>query len=109
MTTPPTRPSSPTLRRATGRFPRDVRLAALISLLIAGNPRFAELWAAGTVTAHREDRKTIRHPSVGPVEVSCDVLTDGDSELKIVVMTAAPGSPDETALRLAAVAGIVGG
>jgi hypothetical protein len=95
------------LRRATGRYPRDAGLAALIDLLRAGNARFAELWAGGTVTAHREDRKTIEHPSVGPVEVACDVLTDGDSELKIVVMTAAPGSPDETALRLAAVAGIV--
>jgi transcriptional regulator with XRE-family HTH domain len=95
------------LRRATGRFPRDTRLAALVGLLTEGNPRFARLWARGTVAAHREDRKTIEHPSVGPVEVACDVLTDGDSELKIVVMTAAPGSPDETALRLAAVAGIV--
>jgi hypothetical protein len=33
--------------------------------------------------------------------VDCDVLTDGDSELKIVIMTAAPGSEDETKLRLA--------
>ncbi|MEV0830461.1 helix-turn-helix transcriptional regulator [Nonomuraea rubra] len=93
------------LRRATGRFPRDARLAELIRVLNAGNPRFAELWATGAVAAHREDHKTIRHPSVGPVTVDCDVLTDGDSELKIVIMTAAPGSEDETKLRLAAVAG----
>ncbi|GAA2819794.1 helix-turn-helix transcriptional regulator [Nonomuraea rubra] len=93
------------LRRATGRFPRDARLAELIRVLNAGNPRFAELWATGAVAAHREDHKTIRHPSVGPVTVDCDVLTDGDSELKIVIMTAAPGSQDETKLRLAAVAG----
>jgi hypothetical protein len=33
------------------------------------------------------------------------VLTDGDSELKIVIMTAVPGSVDETKLRLAAIAG----
>ena len=36
------------------------------------------------------------------------MLTDGDSELKIVIMTAAPGSTDETALRLATVAGVTG-
>lgn len=93
------------LRRATGRFSRDGRLAALIRDLNAGNSRFAELWATGDVAAHREDHKTIDHPSVGPVSVDCDVLTDGDSELKIVIMTAARGSEDETKLRLTAIAG----
>lgn len=93
------------LRRATGRFPHDARLAALIRSLEAGNERFAELWTTGTVAAHREDRKTIGHPSVGPVAVDCDVLTDGDSALKIVIMTAAPSSPDEIKLRLAMIGG----
>ncbi|MGC4986002.1 helix-turn-helix transcriptional regulator [Streptomyces sp. NBC_01007] len=93
------------LRRATGRFPQDNRLAALIRDLNAGNRRFAELWATGEVAAHREDHKTIDHPSVGPVTVDCDILADGDSELKIVIMTAVPGSEDETKLRLTAIAG----
>ncbi|MEU9917631.1 helix-turn-helix transcriptional regulator [Streptomyces sp. NPDC051001] len=93
------------LRRATGRFPQDSRLAALIRDLNAGNKRFAQLWTTGEVAAHREDHKTIDHPSVGPVTVDCDVLTDGDSELKIVIMTAVPGSEDETKLRLTAIAG----
>ncbi|MEU0256334.1 helix-turn-helix transcriptional regulator [Streptomyces sp. NPDC006184] len=93
------------LRRATGRFPQDSRLSTLIRELNAGNKRFAELWATGGVAAHREDHKTIDHPSVGPVTVDCDVLADGDSELKIVVMTAVPGSEDETKLRLTAVTG----
>ena len=93
------------LRRATGRFPHDGRLAALIRDLNAGSRRFAELWATGKVAAHREDHKTIDHPSVGPVTVDCDILTDGDSELKIVIMTAVPGSEDETKLRLTTIAG----
>ncbi|MCX2951509.1 helix-turn-helix domain-containing protein [Lentzea sp. NEAU-D7] len=93
------------LRRATGRYPADVRLRALVADLIEGNRRFAELWALGTVGAHREDSKTIHHRCVGPVDVTCDVLTDGDLELKIVVLSAAPGSEDETRLRLAFVAG----
>jgi hypothetical protein len=33
------------------------------------------------------------------------VLSDGDSELKIVIITAVPGSADETRLRLAAIGG----
>ncbi|MFD7921511.1 helix-turn-helix transcriptional regulator [Streptomyces sp. NPDC059740] len=93
------------LRRATGRFPQDTRLAVLIRELNAGNRRFAELWAAGEVAAHREDRKTIDHPSVGPITVDCDVLTDGDSERKIVIMTAVPGSEDESKLKLTTIAG----
>ncbi|MER5753225.1 helix-turn-helix transcriptional regulator [Streptomyces sp. NPDC002088] len=94
------------LRRATGRFPHDARLAELIRVLTAGNPTFARLWASGTVAAHREDRKTIEHPKVGLVEVDCDVLTDGDSDLKIVILTALPGSADEAKLRLAMAADI---
>lgn len=93
------------LRRATGRFPHDRRLAELIRELRAGNERFAELWAAGTVATHRSDHKRIDHPAVGPVTVDCDTLTDGDSELKIVIMSAVPGSEDETKLRLAMIAG----
>jgi hypothetical protein len=55
------------------------------------------------VSAHREDRKIVEHPSAGPVTVDCDVLTDGDTELKIVILTAAPGTEDEARLRLAGV------
>jgi transcriptional regulator with XRE-family HTH domain len=93
------------LRRATGRFPRDRRLATLIRSLSEGSPRFAELWATGVVGVHREDRKRIEHPSIGPIHVDCDTLTDGDSELKIVIMTAVPGSEDETKMHFAEVAG----
>jgi hypothetical protein len=39
------------------------------------------------------------------VEVDCDVLTDGDSDLKIVILTASPGSADEARLRLLMAAG----
>ncbi|MFI1035432.1 helix-turn-helix transcriptional regulator [Streptomyces sp. NPDC020951] len=93
------------LRRATGRFPKDAHLAELVRELSAGNQRFAELWATGAVAAHREDHKTIEHPLVGPVSVDCDVLTDGDSGHKIVIMTAVPGSTDESKLQLALIAG----
>ena len=94
------------LRRATGRFPRDGRLAGLLAALIAGNERFAELWAAGTVGAHREDRKVVDHPAVGPIEVDCDVLTDGDTDLKIVILTAAADTEDDTKMRLALLSGV---
>ncbi|MFL6143552.1 MAG: hypothetical protein ACJ72N_17030 [Labedaea sp.] len=68
------------LRRATGRFPHDARLAELIRGLNADHERFAQLWATAPVATHREDQKTIEHPSVGPITVDCDVLTDADAE-----------------------------
>lgn len=94
------------LRRATGRFPDSGRLTGLIRLLTAGNQRFAELWARGAVGAHREDHKTVEHPAVGPIEVDCDVMTVGDAELKIVILTAAPDTGDESRLRLAFLSGV---
>lgn len=95
------------LRRATGRFPSSRRLKTLIAELAAGNERFATLWAAGAVGVHREDHKIITHPSVGPVAVDCDVMTDSDTELKIVLLTTARGTQDETRMQAAFVAGIV--
>ncbi len=94
------------LRRATGRFPSSGRLAGLIRDLMAGSERFAELWASGAVGAHREHHKIVQHPATGPIAVDCDVLTDGDAERKIVVLTAAPDTEDETKFRLAVVSGI---
>jgi hypothetical protein len=94
------------LRRASARYPGDPRLAVLIRRTLDGNPRFAALWHAGAVGGHAEDRKTIRHPDIGDVTVDCDVLSDGDTDLKIVIYTAAPGSEDATKLDLALVAGV---
>jgi transcriptional regulator with XRE-family HTH domain len=94
------------LRRASARYPGDPRLAALIRRTLDGNAGFAALWHDGAVGAHTEDRKTIRHPDIGDITVDCDVLSDGDTDLKIVIYTAAPGSEDATKLDLALVAGI---
>ncbi|HSZ41883.1 MAG TPA: helix-turn-helix transcriptional regulator [Trebonia sp.] len=94
------------LRRASARYPGDPRLATLIRRLADGNERFAALWREGAVGGHAEDRKTIRHPDVGDITVDCDVLSDTDTDLKIVIYTAAPGSENATKLALALVAGV---
>jgi hypothetical protein len=48
----------------------------------------------------------IKHPEIGDVTVDCDVLNDGETDLKIVIYTAAPGREDATKLDLARIAGI---
>ncbi|WP_395243371.1 helix-turn-helix transcriptional regulator [Agromyces sp. MMS24-K17] len=95
------------LRRASVRFPADRALADLIARLLTGNARFAELWDAGEVRGHTEDRKVIRHPAVGDLTLDCDVLHDSDTDLKVVIYTARPGSADESKLALALVQGVV--
>jgi transcriptional regulator with XRE-family HTH domain len=94
------------LRRASARYLGDARLAGLIRRTVDGNPRFAQLWRDGAVGGHAEDRKTIQHPDIGEITVDCDVLSDSDTDLKIVIYTAVPGSQDETKLDLARVAGV---
>nr|WP_309475063.1 hypothetical protein [Streptomyces parvulus] len=88
------------LRRASARYPHDPRLTDLLRRTLAGNPRFTQLWAEVAVGTHAEERKTILHPAVGPVTVDCDVLTDADTDLKVVVYTAALGSEDAAKLHL---------
>ena len=51
-------------------------------------------------------RKTVDHPEVGPVTLDCDILTVRGSDLRLIVYTAAPGSPDAQALALLAAIGL---
>jgi len=90
------------LRRASARYPEDPRVSALVSRTLAGNARFARFWAEGAVSRHAEDQKRIRHPEVGEIIVDCDVLTDGDTDLKVIAYTATPGSESERKLRMVA-------
>ena len=94
------------LRRASARYPEDRRLAELLRRTIDGNPHFAQLWRAGAVGEHAEDRKTIEHPTVGEVTVDCDTLYAGDTDLKIVAMTAPSGSEDAGKIELARITGV---
>jgi transcriptional regulator with XRE-family HTH domain len=88
------------LHDAAGRYPRDEPLQALIADLRGLSPRFAELWERRPVARHVADRKTIAHPEVGRITVDCDVLTVAGSDLRLVVYTAPPDSPDARALAL---------
>ncbi|MEU6173469.1 helix-turn-helix transcriptional regulator [Streptantibioticus parmotrematis] len=94
------------LREAAERYPADRRLQRLIGELRAGSERFADLWATGAVGRHEASRKTIDHPSVGPVTLDCDVLTVAGSDLRIMVYTAEVGTQDAERLALLTVLGM---
>ncbi|HET7014685.1 MAG TPA: helix-turn-helix domain-containing protein [Streptosporangiaceae bacterium] len=95
------------LRRAVGAYPDDRRLHRLVDDLAQASARFAGLWAERVVnTTGSGNSKTIDHPQVGPITLDCDVLTVADSDLRLVVYTADPSSPDADRLRLLQVIGL---
>ncbi|MBD8658656.1 helix-turn-helix domain-containing protein [Frigoribacterium sp. CFBP 8754] len=86
------------LRRVHGRYPGDPRVRCLIDDMTAVSDTFRELWRTGAVGEHVSERKVIRHPVVGDVELDCDVLTVAGTDLRLVAYTAATGSPAAAAL-----------
>ncbi|GAA2608587.1 helix-turn-helix transcriptional regulator [Streptomyces tubercidicus] len=93
------------LRAAAARYPDDPEVTGLVSELLSGSDEFARLWAAHDVAARPTLCKTFAHALVGPVSVNCDVLDIADRDQRVVIYTAAPGSPSEEALRLLSVVG----
>ncbi|MGW5974741.1 helix-turn-helix domain-containing protein [Streptomyces sp. NPDC055186] len=86
------------LRAAHTRHPADAALHRLVTDLRSTSPRFAALWDTHEVSSHTLHTKTVHHPEVGPLDLDCDILTDPGGDLRIVILTAAPGS--DTAGRL---------
>jgi transcriptional regulator with XRE-family HTH domain len=88
------------LRLAATTYPRDRGLARLVSDLRAGSDRFERLWSTGATAQHTNDTKAIDHPTVGELVVDCDVMVIPGADLRVVVYSAASGSPDAGKLEL---------
>jgi transcriptional regulator with XRE-family HTH domain len=93
------------LRAASGRYPRDPGITALVSELKDGSELFRRLWDRHQIEVRRGATKRMRHPVVGDLEVFCDVLVVPDRDQKVVLYTAAPGTPTHEALKLLRVVG----
>ena len=86
------------LHDALGHYPDDEPLRELIAALRERSPTFAELWEQRPIKPRRADRKTFIHPEAGPITLDCDILSVRGSDLRLIVYTAPPGSPDAEAL-----------
>lgn len=93
------------LRSARARYPDDPGLLRLVSELRSRSPRFEQLWTARRAGQWRSESKTIDHPELGQLRLDCDTLLVPDTDQAMVVYSAAPGSPEASALDLLRVTG----
>jgi transcriptional regulator with XRE-family HTH domain len=91
------------LRAEAGRDPYDRELSDLIGELSTRSELFRTLWAAHNVRTHDSGVKNMRHPLVGELELSFEVMElIGDPGLTMWVYTAEPASKSEQGLSLLA-------
>ena len=89
------------LRTEAGRDPYDKALTDLVGELSTRSDAFRVRWAAHDVRLHRTGLKHIRHPIVGDLHLSFEVMElPADPGLSLVAFSADAGSPDDDALKL---------
>ncbi|GIF22210.1 transcriptional regulator with XRE-family HTH domain [Actinoplanes tereljensis] len=77
------------LRAVAGRRPDDPEVTGLIDRMQAASPEFRQLWAEHEVGVRRADRKTLVHPTVGPILMDCETLVTPDLRQQLLVLTPA--------------------
>ncbi len=87
------------LRSLAADMPGDPALTALIAELLDGSPEFTRLWQRHDVRQRRGQPKTFRHPQVGELTLTNEVLYLADGQ-RMSVYQAEPGSRDHDALAL---------
>lgn len=93
------------LRATASRYPHDPSVRDLVTELRRDSPSFDELWRAGGTGTWRMNRKTIEHPSLGPITLDCDSLHVLDCDQTVIVYSAEPGTPEAESLALLRVIG----
>lgn len=93
------------LRGAAARYPDDPGLARLLADLRQGSAEFRTLWETQGAGGWRSHRKTVVHPTLGPLVLDCDTLHLPDADQLVVVYSAEPGSAAAEALGLLRVVG----
>ncbi|MDW5598313.1 helix-turn-helix transcriptional regulator [Conexibacter stalactiti] len=89
------------LRVTAGRNPYDRELSDLIGQLSTRSAEFRVRWASHDVRTHRAGAKRLRHPLVGELDLTFEVLDlTADDDLSVLAYSAEPGSASAAALDL---------
>ncbi|GAA1936398.1 helix-turn-helix transcriptional regulator [Kitasatospora viridis] len=88
------------LRAASARRADDPAAARLVERLRGASEEFAALWERHEVAVRRRSRLRLEHPVIGAVELDCKVLIDPESDQRLEIYTAPPGSADGARLAL---------
>ncbi|MFG5718640.1 helix-turn-helix domain-containing protein [Streptomyces murinus] len=87
------------LRAVAGADPDNPELTTLVGELVLKSPEFARLWERYDVCERGGGQKNFRHPEVGPMTLTYEVMrlarTGGQ---RMVVYQAVPGTADEKAM-----------
>jgi transcriptional regulator with XRE-family HTH domain len=90
-------------RTVAAKYPDDPAFTELIEDLRTNSPEFKQLWAEHDVLGSTEGLKHFLHPELGEFILDYTGFEiPGDGDMRMVVMTAAPGSESERKLRLLA-------
>jgi hypothetical protein len=91
------------LRTEAGRDPYDKSLTGLVGDLSTRSDEFRVRWGAHDVQLHRTGLKHMKHPVVGELHLSYEVMElSADPGLDLIAFSAEAGSPADDALRLLA-------
>ena len=89
------------LRLVAGRHPEDALLAALIGELSMKSPEFVALWRDHRVKPCEADEHELRHPVVGTLTVTQQILQLARTpEQSVTVVTTTAGSSSADAIKL---------
>ena len=93
------------LRVAVASADPDPLAAPVVASLLERSADFRALWELQEVTTRFDDRKTLRHPEVGEIEVDCQALLTENQAQVLLVLTPRAGTTAAESLRLLSVLG----
>ena len=96
------------LREVLGQRGPDSTAARYVEHLTARSKEFRALWAEHEVGLRPREVKRYQHPTVGLLELTCQILLDPEQSHALLVYTAVPGSDSYDKLELLSVVGSVG-
>jgi transcriptional regulator with XRE-family HTH domain len=89
------------LRAVVGTMPDTPDMVALVGELVVKSPDFSRMWERYDVRKVGYGQKTFVHPDVGTITLSNEVLeVVKPQDLRLVVYSAEPGTPDHDAIVL---------